>query len=284
MAEEKIIMQLLSNGPLRDFDIDTTELVAISFIEEISELKPLAVEDHEKIVNLFTELIEGFVGDVGDLPNKHWVDDINDLVTDLMDEYPEILTKTESVAEEHLVGDACIALLDEDNLWHLAILAGVVEDDEEKWIVKFLDFSNLRRSVLKENVKFPESLTKEALAEYGLDANETYDTSSGNGICLMCKRNGLPITIHHMIPKSEHGKSNKSHAWLNGKENLLKCCRPCHSAIHRSEPNSVLAKDYYTLELIMKHPKIQSFVNWVKSQTTKGYLSSHANRRKAKNG
>jgi hypothetical protein len=172
MAEEKIIMQLLSNGPLRDFDIDTTELVAISFIEEISELKPLAVEDHEKIVNLFTELIEGFVGDVGDLPNKHWVDDINDLVTDLMDEYPEILTKTESVAEEHLVGDACIALLDEDNLWHLAILAGVVEDDEEKWIVKFLDFSNLRRSVLKENVKFPESLTKEALAEYGLDAND----------------------------------------------------------------------------------------------------------------
>jgi len=80
--------------------------------------------------------------------------------------------------------------------------------------------------------------------------------------CEICGRN-CPLSYHHLIPRSTHTKvlRKKWHpperlnvvAWL---------CRSCHSAVHRSQPNEVLAKNYYTVDLIMTQEVMQRWAVW----------------------
>ena len=181
--------------------------------------------------------------------------------------------------QQKTAGEICIGLLQEDSAYHVALLIG--EEDEDHWRVRFVEFQNLTRSLLKDTVKFPEGLTKESLSQYGLEAEidseddvESGDISlacvSNDGACALCERM-MPTTLHHLIPKSEHRRRDESRSFLRGKENILVCCRPCHSCIHRAEKNSTLAAEYYTQELILSHPKINSFVAWVSKQSTARY-------------
>jgi hypothetical protein len=91
--------------------------------------------------------------------------------------------------------------------------------------------------------------------------------------CELCARDWVPLTYHHLIPKSAHARVLKrgwhaedrlnSVAWL---------CRACHSFVHRLAGNEELAKSYYTVELIMqggtegdeeKRGEVESWVKWV---------------------
>jgi hypothetical protein len=91
--------------------------------------------------------------------------------------------------------------------------------------------------------------------------------------CELCQRDWVPLTYHHLIPRSTHDRVMKrgwhaeerlnSVAWL---------CRACHSFVHRLASNEELAKSYYTVELIgeggvegdpAKRAEVQGWVKWV---------------------
>ncbi|KAF9441530.1 hypothetical protein P691DRAFT_683602 [Macrolepiota fuliginosa MF-IS2] len=84
--------------------------------------------------------------------------------------------------------------------------------------------------------------------------------------CEICERE-VPLTYHHLIPKSVHEKVVKkgwhdesmlgSVAWL---------CRPCHSMVHHVARCEELAKEYYTIELLLQREDIQKWQKYASKQ------------------
>ncbi|CAM9230407.1 unnamed protein product [Chrysoparadoxa australica] len=71
------------------------------------------------------------------------------------------------------------------------------------------------------------------------------------GRCQMCKRS-MPLTKHHVIPKSTHKRFRKKphRTWPEGihLDATVDICRPCHSAIHRTHDELTLARDFWLVE------------------------------------
>ncbi|KAH7401423.1 hypothetical protein BKA66DRAFT_565063 [Pyrenochaeta sp. MPI-SDFR-AT-0127] len=91
--------------------------------------------------------------------------------------------------------------------------------------------------------------------------------------CQLCARDWVPLTYHHLIPKSTHDRVRKR-GWHN--EEMLNSvawlCRACHSFVHRLASNEELAKGYYTVDLIReggvvgdeeKKREVEGWVKWV---------------------
>ncbi|KAF3394035.1 hypothetical protein F1880_005283 [Penicillium rolfsii] len=82
--------------------------------------------------------------------------------------------------------------------------------------------------------------------------------------CEICERDWIPLSYHHLIPRGVHAKVLKrgwhdewtlnSVAWL---------CRACHSFVHRMATNEELAREYYTVDLIMEREDVQDWAKWV---------------------
>ncbi|GLB43007.1 hypothetical protein LshimejAT787_1204560 [Lyophyllum shimeji] len=74
--------------------------------------------------------------------------------------------------------------------------------------------------------------------------------------CEICERE-VPLTYHHLIPRSTHAKALKKkwhpEAMLNS---VAWLCRPCHSAVHHVATNEELAREYYTVELLLEREDI----------------------------
>jgi len=157
--------------------------------------------------------------------------------------------------------DRCLAVLEEDGEWHAA---EVVEDGGlAKVSVRFVEYRGLVRGVVREDVMYDP--------DFAVDDDELDDGDGSYegkiGTCQMCERI-LKMTRHHMIPQSEHRRIEKqgshSQAWLRGGNNILLCCRQCHSMLHKLETNKTLADVYSTVAKIKDHPGV---VRWV------GYIS-----------
>ncbi|KAH7918793.1 hypothetical protein BV22DRAFT_1100149 [Leucogyrophana mollusca] len=84
--------------------------------------------------------------------------------------------------------------------------------------------------------------------------------------CEICERE-VPLTYHHLIPRSTHAKvlKKKMHpesiinsvAWL---------CRPCHTAVHHMATNDELARSYHTVELLLGREDIQKWRKYAARQ------------------
>ncbi|OAL46181.1 hypothetical protein IQ07DRAFT_660957 [Pyrenochaeta sp. DS3sAY3a] len=91
--------------------------------------------------------------------------------------------------------------------------------------------------------------------------------------CELCARSWVPLTYHHLIPKSVHDKVRKrgwhaeerlnSVAWL---------CRACHSFVHGLAGNEELARGFWSVELILQggvgrdeecRERVERWVAWV---------------------
>ncbi|KDQ09916.1 hypothetical protein BOTBODRAFT_36731 [Botryobasidium botryosum FD-172 SS1] len=91
-------------------------------------------------------------------------------------------------------------------------------------------------------------------------------SSTRTSECEICERD-VPLTYHHLIPRSTHTKVLKrkwhpesllnSVAWL---------CRPCHSAVHGIATNEELAREYYTIELLLTREDIQKWKKYASKQ------------------
>lgn len=86
--------------------------------------------------------------------------------------------------------------------------------------------------------------------------------------CNLCERENLELTFHHLIPKCQHKRNwcKKKFTKEEMKKSGINVCIECHKNIHRLISNVELAKFYYTLELLLEHPKIKKFLGWIKKQ------------------
>jgi hypothetical protein len=75
-------------------------------------------------------------------------------------------------------------------------------------------------------------------------------------ICPLCDRQ-IPKSqrdAHHLVPKSKGGRQTE---FLH---------RVCHRQIHALLTETELAKQYATVEALLAHPELKTFVAWVKSK------------------
>lgn len=91
--------------------------------------------------------------------------------------------------------------------------------------------------------------------------------------CELCARSWVPLTYHHLIPKSTHERVRRR-GW-HGEEALGSVawlCRACHSFVHRLRGNEELARGFYTVELIVGggvegddevRERVEGWVKWV---------------------
>lgn len=73
-------------------------------------------------------------------------------------------------------------------------------------------------------------------------------------VCPLCGR-VIPASqkdAHHLVPKSKGGRQT---AFLH---------RICHRQIHALFTHAELVRDYSTIDALLAHPEVQTFVDWVK--------------------
>lgn len=96
---------------------------------------------------------------------------------------------------------------------------------------------------------------RQQIAE-ALQARAQMRRSGEPPICPLCER---PIPApqreaHHLVPKSRGGRVTE---YLH---------RICHRQIHALLTETELARDYNTVDALMSHPQIASFVAWVRGK------------------
>lgn len=82
--------------------------------------------------------------------------------------------------------------------------------------------------------------------------------------CELCERDWVPLTYHHLIPRSTHEKALKRgwhEEWELNKVAWL--CSACHGCVHRVTTNEDLAQNWDTVEKLRSREDIQSFTKWV---------------------
>ncbi|MCA1030975.1 HNH endonuclease [Bacillus timonensis] len=98
--------------------------------------------------------------------------------------------------------------------------------------------------------------------------------SKSLGICELCHRENVEVTIHHLTPKEMGGTF----------EPTAQLCIPCHKHIHAVYTNDELAIRLNTIPALQADEKISSFIKWIQKQPP-GKLPKikKANERKRKN-
>ena len=84
-----------------------------------------------------------------------------------------------------------------------------------------------------------------------------------HGVCPCCGRQTV-LTFHHLIPKKLHRRAfyrkNFDRETLNQGVNV---CRLCHDGIHDLYNEMQLAKQFYTLELLLADDALLKHFAWV---------------------
>ena len=141
-----------------------------------------------------------------------------------------------------------------DSSHHLLInIPASVTDSIEAYglLPASLDFSNLFTSVISDYVAAVTS------------APPIWANTRASA-CEICDRDWIPLTYHHLIPKQLHEKALKRQWHEEWKLNSVAwLCRACHSFVHRSASNEELAKELYTVELLMDREDMQAWARWV---------------------
>ena len=108
-----------------------------------------------------------------------------------------------------------------------------------------------------------ESSDNKQIYSEGSDADDVTVTT-----CELCTRNELPLTRHHLIPRSRHNKARTQRNFSREemKADIAMLCRPCHSQIHKLFDNHELASFYHTIERLQTHSEVQKFISWVKKR------------------
>ncbi|TRX75988.1 hypothetical protein [Pseudomonas mangiferae] len=85
--------------------------------------------------------------------------------------------------------------------------------------------------------------------------------------CELCGR-AAPLTRHHLIPKSLHGKAyiRKRYPRHERITATLWVCRPCHSHLHATFGERELALTYNSRDALLADERIRSFVDWLSAK------------------
>jgi 5-methylcytosine-specific restriction endonuclease McrA len=83
--------------------------------------------------------------------------------------------------------------------------------------------------------------------------------------CPLCDR-VIPKSqrdAHHLVPKSKGGRQTE---FLH---------RVCHRQIHALLTETELARQYATVEALLAHPELKTFVAWVKKKPEDFFVRTH---------
>ncbi|KAM3505719.1 hypothetical protein MY11210_007859 [Beauveria gryllotalpidicola] len=89
--------------------------------------------------------------------------------------------------------------------------------------------------------------------------------------CEICQRSWIPLSYHHLIPRFVHDKVVKR-GWHTKEDlqNVAWLCGACHRFVHHFKNHEELARDYYTVELLLAEDEVQQWANWAAKLRWKG--------------
>ena len=73
--------------------------------------------------------------------------------------------------------------------------------------------------------------------------------------CALYEREVSKVTRHHLVPKSEGGKTD-----------TVDLCSACHLTLHNFFENRTLAKELHTIEALRQQHDIARYLAWVRKQ------------------
>ncbi|KAI9810946.1 MAG: hypothetical protein M1826_003354 [Phylliscum demangeonii] len=81
--------------------------------------------------------------------------------------------------------------------------------------------------------------------------------------CELCARDWIPLTYHHLIPRSVHDKVRKRGWHPDWRLNAVAwLCRACHDFVHHMADNEELARQWWSIERIREREDIRAWVKW----------------------
>ena len=84
--------------------------------------------------------------------------------------------------------------------------------------------------------------------------------------CPLCARTTV-LTFHHLIPKKMHRRPHfRKHYSREELSKGVYICRQCHNGVHRLFDEMQLAKQFYSLELLLASEALQKHCRWVGRQ------------------
>lgn len=85
----------------------------------------------------------------------------------------------------------------------------------------------------------------------------TCDLRPETETCPLCSRElAEPCSLHHLLPLSQGGRNTET----------VMLHQICHDKIHATFTERELAQEYHSIEKLLEHEAIQSFVKWVSKQ------------------
>lgn len=178
----------------------------------------------------------------------------------------------EALRVQFAVGKQCVAVLEEDDAWHLAEIVQHVSDEDANADASIRAPRAARRRGVPfrleiEFVEFGKKVVVR-MEDVVLDedrADKEDDHLDSARLCEMCER-PMNLTAHHLIPRTMHAQYRKKGYTKEFLNTCVLICRQCHSKIHSVEDERTLARDYSTLEKIMAHPEIIRWVAYASKQ------------------
>ncbi|KAL2210898.1 hypothetical protein CC79DRAFT_1366274 [Sarocladium strictum] len=81
--------------------------------------------------------------------------------------------------------------------------------------------------------------------------------------CEICGRDWIPLSYHHLIPRFVHDKAVKR-GWHKKEDlqNVAWLCGACHRFVHSWRNHEELAREYYTVELLLEEEEVRRFAAW----------------------
>ena len=156
---------------------------------------------------------------------------------------------------EELVGCAGMAVLPSDGEWHPILIQSVDPSGEAPRVeITFVEFGG-------SNIV--------DLADVRLES-ELLVSPKAAGVCPMCERK-LPLTFHHLIPRTTHGKYLREGYSVDELNKGVDLCRPCHSAVHRAEDEKTLGAEWRTLDALLTHPAIIKWIAYARKLSTRRF-------------
>ncbi|KAK7433383.1 hypothetical protein QQZ08_000323 [Neonectria magnoliae] len=95
--------------------------------------------------------------------------------------------------------------------------------------------------------------------------------SSRTEACELCDRSWIPLSYHHLIPRFVHDKAVKR-GWHSKEDlqNVAWLCGACHRFVHHFKNHEELARNYYTVELLLEEEGVRNWAAWVGKLRWKG--------------
>ena len=90
------------------------------------------------------------------------------------------------------------------------------------------------------------------------------------GICALCDRDEIELTVHHLTPKEEGGTFLPTA--------LL--CKACHKQIHAIYTNKELAIRLNTISLLKDDDEIKKYIKWIRKQPVSRSVKTKKSNRK----